>query len=151
MKKIKSQWRKSLQKLKIQRRTKWEILKLQNIINQMKTQYGISREQRVSELKGRTIEMNQSEEYRENRPERKKGTKCWGHVMLWQKISKLCWWIPEEEKEGGWKRFKYDKRLNPQTQAQWTHRIKPTKSMLKYVTIKPLNLKIEKILKAARI
>ena len=48
----------------------------------MNTQYGIIREQRISELKGRTIEMNQSEEYRENRPGRKKGTKCWGHAML---------------------------------------------------------------------
>ena len=28
----------------------------------MKTQYGISKGQRISELKGRTIEMNQSEE-----------------------------------------------------------------------------------------
>lgn len=38
----------------------------------MKTQYGISREQRISELKGRTIEMNQSEEYRETDQEEKR-------------------------------------------------------------------------------
>lgn len=39
-KKIKSQQRhrKSLQKIKIQRSTKWEILKLQNIITQIKTE-----------------------------------------------------------------------------------------------------------------
>lgn len=43
----------------------------------MKTQYGISKGQRISELKGRTIEMNQSEEYRENRPE-EKGNKVLG-------------------------------------------------------------------------
>lgn len=55
---------------------------MQNIINQMKTQYGISKRQRINELKGRTIEMNQSEEYRENRPGRKKGTNSWGPVML---------------------------------------------------------------------
>ena len=55
---------------------------MQNIINQMKTQYGISKGQRINELKGRTIEMNQSEEYRENRPGKKKGTNSWGHAML---------------------------------------------------------------------
>lgn len=44
----------------------------------MKTQYGISKGQRINELKGRTIEMNQSEEYRENRPGKKKGNKLLG-------------------------------------------------------------------------